>query len=143
MQQEQFIHIDKNGNKVYFKDKEMKLRHRQDGPAIECLDGHKSWYANGKRHRLDGPSTEWPDGGKEWWVDGKRHRLDGPAVEETNGYKARYYVNGKCITEETFIALTSPKRVLDSPKPVLELTLDQIAEKFGITVAQAQLKIVK
>jgi hypothetical protein len=83
MQEEQFIHIDKYGNTVYFKDKGLEIPHRLDGPAIECLDGHKSWYANGKRHRLDGPAVECADGYKAWWLHGQR------------------------ITEGEFIALTS------------------------------------
>ena len=108
-QQEQFIHIQKNGNKYYYKDREMTIYHRLDGPAIEGLSGSK-----------------------EWRVDGKLHRLDGPAVEYVGEYKS-WYINGKRLTQEGFIALTTPKAI--------ELTLDQIAEKFGISVDN--LKIVK
>jgi hypothetical protein len=109
MQEEQFIHIDKYGNRLYFKDKEMNIRHRLDGPAIESLNGYEGWYLNGKRHRLDGPAIEYADGTKFWCV------------------------GGEYFTEAEFINFTSPKPV--------ELTLDQIAEKFGICVDN--LKIVK
>ena len=68
--------------------------HREDGPAIECTNGNKYWYQNGKRHREDGPAIEWPDGSKEWWQNGLRHRLDGPAVEYANGSK-QWYQYGK------------------------------------------------
>ena len=45
-------------------------RHREDGPAIECLSGYKAWYQNGKRHREDGPAIEWANGGdKYWWLN--------------------------------------------------------------------------
>jgi hypothetical protein len=130
--EEQFIHIDKYGNKLYFKNREMTFLHRLDGPAVEYVDGFKSWYVDGKRHRIDGPAVEGSDGSKEWYVDGRRHRIDGPAVEYVDGYKA-WYVDGKFLTKKEFIALTAPKQV--------ELTFDQIAEKFGISVEQ--LKVVK
>jgi hypothetical protein len=132
MQEEQFIFINEVGIKFYFKDRTMKIRHRLDGPAIECLDGYKVWYIDGKMHRLDGPAIVYTDGSKEWYIDGKRHRLDGPAVECADGDKV-WFINGKYLIEEEFIDLTSPKPVA--------LTLDQIAAKFGIRVDN--LKIVK
>ena len=64
--------------------------HREDGPAIEYVDGSKEWYLNGKLHRSDGPAIEWASGSKEWYVDGKRHRLDGPARVFANRDKAWY-----------------------------------------------------
>ena len=154
-QQEQFIHIDKYGNRFHFSDEKITVLHRLDGPTIVYTDGTKEWYVNGKLHRLDGPAIEGLNGYKEWFVDGKLHRLDGPAVECSDGYKGwwvegkrhrldgpaceypdgpkRWFVNGKVLTEAAFIALTAPKPV--------ELTIDQIAEKFGISVEQ--LKIIK
>ena len=39
--------------------------HRDDGPAIEWIDG--------LRHRLDGPAVVYADGGKEWWLDNKEY----------------------------------------------------------------------
>ena len=129
MQEEQYIKIDEDGNKFYYKNKRMTIEHRLDGPAIEWADGSKEWWVDGKRHRLDGPAVEWADGGKVWWVDGKLHRLDGPAVEYAGGYKA-WWVDDKPLSEHEFNALSKP----------LELTLDQIAAKFGVDVKN--LKIV-
>ena len=100
---EQFIHIDEDGDKYYYSDKEMTVLHREDGPAIEYTDGSKSWYIDGKCHREDGPAIEWVSGTKEWCVDGKRHREDGPAIEYTNGGKS-WYIDGKKLTEEQFNA---------------------------------------
>ena len=57
------------GSKIYYKDKEMTIHHRHDGPAIEYVDGGKVWWVNGKQHRLDGPAAEYTDGDKLWWVD--------------------------------------------------------------------------
>jgi hypothetical protein len=45
--------------------------HREDGPAVEYVDGSKSWYKNDKRHRIDGPAVIDVDGEKEWWVNGR------------------------------------------------------------------------
>ena len=75
--------------------------HREDGPAIECSNGTKFWYVNGKYHREDGPAIEYADGLKFWFVKGKRHREDGPACEYANGVKY-WYVNGKELSEKEF-----------------------------------------
>ena len=130
MQQEQYIHINKDGDKSSYKDRAMTIRHRLDGPAVEYSSGCKAWYVDGKRHRLDGPAIEWPDGYKSWWVDRKRHRLDGPAIEYASGGK-RWFVNGKELTEEQFNVLTSA---------TTELTLEDIAAKFGVDVSKIRIK---
>ena len=75
-------------NIYYYKDKEMKILHREDGPAIELADGTKCWYLHGKRHRIYGPAIEYANGDKRWYLHGKRHRIDGPAVEAVDGFKA-------------------------------------------------------
>jgi len=84
MQEAQYIQIDENGCKRYYKDKSMTILHRLDGPAVEFADGYKVWY-----------------------------------------------VDGKYLSEKEFNTLTKP----------LELTLDDIAAKFGVDVSK--LKIVK
>ena len=82
--QEQYIWIDEHGNKCYYKDREMKIRHRTDGPAIEYADGSKYWF-----------------------------------------------VDGKQLSEEEFNTLTAP---------TLELTLEDIASKFGVDVSKVKIK---
>lgn len=47
--QEQYIHTDKCGHRFYFKDQEMTIFHRLDGPAIEWSDWSKEFYVDGKR----------------------------------------------------------------------------------------------
>jgi hypothetical protein len=126
---EQFIHINEYGYKCYFSDRNMKIRHREDGPAVEFADGYKEWYINGKYHREDGPAFEYVDGSKEWFINGKCHREDGPAVEYANGSK-EWYINGKRLTEEEFNARMNP----------VELTLDEIAKKFGVSVDKLKIK---
>jgi hypothetical protein len=65
-----------------------ELYHRENGPAVEYVNGTKEWYLNGKLHREDGPAIDDADGNKYWFLNGLCHREDGPAVEYSNGYKA-------------------------------------------------------
>ena len=39
-----------NDGTFYFKDKEMTIRHREDGPAIEYANGKKEWYLQGSKY---------------------------------------------------------------------------------------------
>jgi hypothetical protein len=67
----QYIETDKYGNKFYYKDPEMTIFHRTDGPAIEYKAGSREWFVNGKHHRLDGPALEYGnDRHKMWYVNG-------------------------------------------------------------------------
>ena len=98
---EQFIHINEYGTKRYYKDREMTIAHREDGPAFEWANGTKIWYINGKYHREDGPAIEWEHGTKRWYLRGKLHREDGPAIEWTDG-DGEWYLNGIRLTEQEF-----------------------------------------
>ena len=73
-------------------------RHRENGPAIEYINGHTEWWLNGVKHRIDGPAVEY-HGGKEWWLNGQRHREDGPAIVHTNG-SMEWWQNGKLHRED-------------------------------------------
>ena len=126
---EQFIHIDEYGHKHYYSDRKMRIFHREDGPAIEEAGGYKAWYINDKRHREDGPAVEYTNVYKSWYINDKRHREDGPAIEYKNGGKS-WYINGKHLTEEEFNARMNP----------VELTLEEIAEKFGVSVCKLKIK---
>jgi len=53
--------------------------------------GNKRWYLNDQLHREDGPAIECIDGYKAWYFYDQRHRLDGPAIEHANGYKLWFY----------------------------------------------------
>jgi hypothetical protein len=151
MNEKQYIETDGSETK-YYSDRGMTVLHREDGPAVEYANGGKAWYINNKLHREDGPAIEYTNGGKAWFVNGKRHREDGPAVEYTNGVKAWYingerhredgptveygdgrkawYLNDERLTEEEFNTRVSP----------IELTLDEIAEKFGVSVDKLKIK---
>ncbi len=80
---------DKFGNVSYYNEKSQY--HREDGPAVEYVNGDKYWYQNGKRHRIDGPAVERINGDKFWYQNGKIHREDGPAVEWYDGVKSWYW----------------------------------------------------
>ena len=149
----QYIEIDVVGNKFYYKNKEMNILHREDGPAVECSNGGKEWYLNGKLHREDAPACEYSDGSKSWWLNGNLHREDGPAVEWCGGHKEwwlngvlhredgpavecndgdkSWYLNGVYHTEEQFKKRTAKEIVL---------TMDEIAEKLGIEVSKLKIK---
>ena len=65
-------YIIKNGKSTfYYSDKQMTKLHREDGPAIENVNGIKEWLLNGQYHREDGPAIEYATGDKEWWLNGK------------------------------------------------------------------------
>jgi hypothetical protein len=88
------------------------------------------WYLNGKLHREDGPAIEHSDGDKAWYLNGQLHRENGPALEWSNGDKS-WYLNGEELTEKEFNERMSPE---------VELTLDEIAEKFNIPVDKLRVK---
>ena len=75
--------------------------HREDGPAVECVNGTKAWFNNGDLHRENGPAVEYANGNKAWFKEGNIHRLDGPAIELSNGNKF-WYIESEEYTEIEF-----------------------------------------
>lgn len=64
--------------------------------------GDKCWYdSNGAFHREDGPALEQINGATRWYCHGKLHRLDGPAIEPANGIK-EFWIYGKQVSENEF-----------------------------------------
>ena len=55
--------------------------HRDDGPAVICMDGLECWFKNGHRHREDGPAIirslnstrPVSEPAAEYWLDGVRY----------------------------------------------------------------------
>ena len=62
--------VDEKGNKRWTLNGKY---HREDGPAIEYVDGDKAWHLNGKLHREDGPAIEYANGTKAWWLHDKKY----------------------------------------------------------------------
>jgi hypothetical protein len=92
----QEIKIDQGGNKYYYWNDKL---HREDGPAIEFVNGDKEWFFHGKYHRVDGPAIELASGHKEWWYfHGKLHRTNGPAID----HEGKFFLHGKEYTEEEY-----------------------------------------
>ena len=92
--------------------------------TVKVTEEKTEWCnEKGQLHRLDGPAIEYTDGSKWWYQNGQRHCMDGHAIEYANGEK-RWYIHDKKLTEQEFLARTQPK----------ELTMDEIAQQFGIPV---------
>ena len=68
--------------------------HREDGPAVEWVNGNKFWYHHGALHREDGAAAEYADGTQQWYLHDILHREDGAAIEYANGTKA-WFLHGK------------------------------------------------
>jgi len=52
---------------------ERGFHHREDGPAVEWVDGRRRWCIHGKLHREDGPALVWFSGAIEWYLEGKQY----------------------------------------------------------------------
>lgn len=91
---DRYIKIDSEGNVFHYCDKFMCFFHREDGPAVEYVNGTKFWYVEGCAHREDGPAAEFSNGDKMWYVKNKLHREDGPAQEYADG-RVVFYLNGE------------------------------------------------
>ncbi len=97
------VTVDDYGTERWYN--EQNQFHREGGPAVECANGTKSWFLNGKLHREGGPAIECANGDKWWYHNDQFHREDGPAVEYANGDK-RWLLNGNELTEAEFNART-------------------------------------
>ena len=74
------IKISKYGDKYYYIN---NLLHREDGPAVEFIDGSKFWYVNNRLHREDGPAIEYSNGGKGWFLNHKCYGVDNKFTNES------------------------------------------------------------
>jgi hypothetical protein len=64
--------------------------------------GTRVWRNDaGQLHRLDGPAVEYMDGYRSWWIDGRFHRLDGPAIEDPS-IDDEWFVDDKPLSEDEF-----------------------------------------
>lgn len=116
---EKSIPVTKRGGRIVWMLK--NFIHRQDGPAIEDVDGSREWWINGKLHRDDGPAFESANGRKEWHQHGKLHRDDGPAIEDPDG-----------MTEWFLNAWNTPNRIF-------QLTRSRVRQSALKTLDDSQL----
>ena len=63
--------VDRYGTRRYYNS--ANQLHRDEGPAIEWIDGGKEWFQNGQTHRIGGPAIEWSDGTVSWCLFGKEY----------------------------------------------------------------------
>jgi hypothetical protein len=70
---------------------------REDGPAIESLDGKgfTEWFTRGQNNRLGGPARISPNGTEFWMEMGKLHREDGPAIVDVVNNNRGWYRNNE------------------------------------------------
>ena len=116
----------------YYKDREMRVFHREDGPAAEWAYGSKYWYIDGLLHREDGPAIERSSGSREWCLYGKLHREDGPARIYSSG-KKEWYLQGGEVTEEQHKRLTTKEpTILIEGKAFTVAQLKNLIEKATI-----------
>jgi hypothetical protein len=96
------------------------IYHREDGPAVDYINGDKFWYLNGESHREDGPAVEYANGDERWYLNGQLHREDGPAISyykikdcKIKDYKIKeWWITGyhmACTTQEEFERLMKLK----------------------------------
>jgi len=69
---------------------------------VKVTENSTTWFnLKDQFHREDGPAVEFVNGAKVYYINGERHREDGPAIEWVNGNKS-YCINDKNLTEEEF-----------------------------------------
>ena len=44
----QYVEINDDGDKYYYKDRRMTILHREDGPAVDWFGSEKHYYLDGK-----------------------------------------------------------------------------------------------
>lgn len=95
--------------------------------------GERFYYSDKEMtilHREDGPAIEYVSGTKFWYYNGRLHRENGPAAEYADGSKS-WYLHEERLTEEEFHARMNP---------VKEVTLEEVAQKFGVDVKNLRIK---
>jgi hypothetical protein len=83
-----FVWRNGKGDLFWFIKSEPDIHHREDGPAVERVDGTKEWFFYNKRHREDGPAIEHTDGSKKWYLKGEELKLKLPKYILINYMKA-------------------------------------------------------
>jgi hypothetical protein len=105
MNKQPILSADVYGNKFWRLNGKL---HREDGPAIEYMDGAKVWYLNGERHCIGGPAYE-SSFLNTWWKNGKLHREDGPAVEYIGG-TVEWWLNDEILSKEEWFQQLNPEQ---------------------------------
>jgi hypothetical protein len=132
---------DKDDNLIYYKELNgfwWKAEYL-DGKEVYYEDSKGFWW---KTEYLDGNIVYFEDSNGFWY---KQEYLDGNIVyfEDSNGYwYKRKYIDGNIVYFENSNGIIKDNRPKKEPRVVLflELTMDEIATKFGIPVEQLKIK---
>ena len=101
------------------------------------MHGYWEWYhACGQLMSKGNWVNGKQDGYWEWyWSDGQLERKGNWVNDKRDGYWEWYHPNGKLSRKGNWV-----NDKLIEEKPVTELTMDEIAKKFGIPVEQLKIK---
>jgi len=79
-----------NGTKQWYLE-----RHREDGPAVEYVNGTKRWYASTINYTMKMvTAVEWANGARQWYFNDQLHREDGHCSWYLDMVKD-WYLNGE------------------------------------------------
>jgi hypothetical protein len=123
------LSVDPHGSRTWQHSTTGKL-HREDGPAVEWVNGTREWWRNGLRHREGGPAVRLSDGSREWWQNGNLHREDGPAIMRSDG-TLLWYLHGECHREDG-PAITRPDGTREWYLSSRRLTEEQHTREMGL-----------
>lgn len=125
----QYIEIKENGDKYYYSDTEMTVRHREDGPAYVGATGTKEWYINNNLHRIDGPAIEYANGCVEWYLDNTWYTADGYALRARHGSVKKQQIvwqNMKNAPKDRTFIVGVKSEADCAIQPIGEITIDTV-----------------
>jgi len=89
--------------------------------------GTKCYYVNNKLHREDGPAIEWVNGEKQWIINGHLlHREDGPAILMPDG-REYFFLNNIEYSKEDYWQEIKKRKSLNN---ILSKFCRNIKERF-------------
>jgi hypothetical protein len=114
-----FVKQNKFGT-FWYRDAERKLLHRENGPAVEHVNGDKLWYIDGNLHREDGPAIKSLSGAEQWYIDGKLHCETGPAIVYASGVRL-WFLDGIELSGPEELELRLKERAKSCADKVIEI----------------------
>ena len=75
---------DEQGDTFWYKNNHL---HREDGPAMEFLNGARAWVINGKFHKISGPAIIYSSGAEKWYINGIKYE---PEKHPFNIFRSEY-----------------------------------------------------
>ena len=92
---------------------------------VTVFNNRTEWMFEGKLHRENGPAIEYVDGAQSWLIEGKLHRSDGPAFISAAGHKVWYNMG-------RMVKIQYPDGIwVHFTEPVKEYSIEELEEKLG------------